>query len=134
MRTRFALCLLDNNNFTLMPSLVKPYSRRKFAREKRTANYRISRGRSIVENAFGILAGRFKILLGTMRQRPKVVRDIVLTCAVLHNMLRTHQGKLDRTPIPADDIGGIANGALTYVPGENCRYPSARPTEGFQKH
>ena len=36
-----------------------------------------------------------------MEQRPKVVRDIVLTCVVLHNMLRSHQGAADT---PADDI------------------------------
>ena len=39
-----------------------------------------------MENAFEILASRFNALLGTMEQRPKVVRDIVLTCVVFHNM------------------------------------------------
>ena len=39
-----------------------------------------------------------------MEQRPKVVRDIVLTCVVLHNMLRRHQRAADRPPTPADDI------------------------------
>ena len=33
-----------------------------------------------------------------MEQRPKIVRDIVLTCVVLHNMLRSHQGEADRPP------------------------------------
>ena len=33
-----------------------------------------------MENAFGSLANRFRVLLDTMVQRPKVVRDIVLTC------------------------------------------------------
>ena len=83
--------LLGENAFALMPWLVKPYSRRQLTREERIANYRISRGGRVVENAFGILASRFRVLLTTMKQRPKVTRDIVLTCIVLHNMLRSHQ-------------------------------------------
>ena len=39
-----------------------------------------------------------------MEQRPKVVRDIVLTCVILHNMLRSHQGGADRPLTPANDI------------------------------
>ena len=31
----------------------------------------------MVENSFGILSGRFRVLLTTMEQRPKVVIDIV---------------------------------------------------------
>ena len=32
------------------------------------------------------------------------MRDIVLTCVVLHSMFRSHQGAADRPPTPADDI------------------------------
>ena len=84
-----------NDAFALMPWLVKPYSRRQLTREERIANYRIARGRRVVENSFGILAKRFRVPLTTMEQRQKVVRDIVLTCVVLHNMLRSHQGAAD---------------------------------------
>ena len=58
----------------------------------------------MVKNSFGILVRQFRVPLTTMEQRPKVVRHIVLTCVVLHNMLSSHQGGADRPPSPADDI------------------------------
>ena len=58
----------------------------------------------MVENSFGILVKRYRVLLTTLEKRPKVVRDIVLTCVVLHNILKRHQGGADRPPTPADDI------------------------------
>ena len=45
----------------------------------------------MVENALGIFASRFRILLDTTEQRPKVARDIVYV--VLRNMLGSHQGE-----------------------------------------
>ena len=44
------------------------------------------------------------MLLTSMEERPKVVRDIVLTCVVLQNMMRSHQVGADRPPTPVDDI------------------------------
>ena len=106
-----------------MPWLVKSCNRRQLTREERTANYRISRGRRLVENAFAILLSRFRVILGTMEQRPKVVRDIVLTCMVLHNMLRTHQGRAERAPTPIDYIGALQNEQVVCVPDDNYRNP-----------
>ena len=45
--------------------------------------------------------------------------DIVLTCVVLHNILRTHQAGLNRTPAPA----ALKNEQVLYVPEENCINP-----------
>ena len=60
----------------------------------------------------------------TRHNGAKAVRDITLQCVVLHNMLRTHQGRLDRALNPADDI---ANEPVVYVPDKNYRNPLWEP-------
>ena len=44
------------------------------------------------QEGVGELVWNIRLLLGTMEQMPKAIKDIVFTCVVLHNMLRTHQG------------------------------------------
>ena len=53
--------LLGDDTFALMPWLVKPDRRRQLTREERIANYSISIGRRVVNNAFRILASRFRV-------------------------------------------------------------------------
>ena len=64
------------------------------------------------------------MLLTTMEQRPKLERDIVLTCVVLHNMLRRHQGGADRSPTPADNTQPPHNDQGEQGQNENLRNPS----------
>ena len=124
-RTRFGDTRLGDNAFALMPWMVKPYSRRQLTREERIiANCRVSRGRRVVKIAFGILESRFRVLLGTMEQRLRVVRDIVFLCLVLYNMLMTHQGRADKAPTPINDVAIQQNKQAVYVPNEHYMNPS----------
>ena len=89
----------------------------------------------MVENSFGILVKRFRVVLITIEQKPKIVRDIVLTCVVLHSMLRRHQGAADRPPTLADDIqtttgGPGGTGTESYLQKSiHGGQTSTRPTE-----
>ena len=80
--------LIGGDAFPLRSWMMKPCSRRHLDHDERIFNYRLSRARRFVENAFGILAMRFRILLGTMQQVPETVDIIVLACTTLHNLLR----------------------------------------------
>ena len=102
---------------------LSPTAEENWTREDRIANYRISRGRRVVENAFGILLVRFRVLLTKIEQRPEIVWSIVLTCVVLHNVLRRHQGRAGRPPTPADDIQPPQDGQAVYGSNENFRNP-----------
>ena len=53
----------------------------------RNFNYRLSRARRVVENAFGILTQRWAIYKRTLQLCPRTTRDIVMATAVLHNFL-----------------------------------------------
>lgn len=69
--------------------MMKPYSRMGLGHGERIFNYRLSRARRVVENAFGILANRFQCLLhATVYKKTESVKSLVLACVMLHNLLR----------------------------------------------
>lgn len=80
--------ILADAAFPLSEHILKPYPFRDMSDEQRIFNYRLSRGRRVVENAFGILANRFRIFLTTINLRVEKVQGITLACCVLHNFLR----------------------------------------------
>lgn len=90
--------------------LMKPYPHRNLSKEKRIFNYRLSRARRIIENTFGILASRFRILLKTINLSPEKTTVIVRACCHLHNFLRQHkmeiflQDSLDYENILTGDV------------------------------
>ena len=80
--------LVMDDAFRLTPNTMKPYSIRGMSDEERIYNYRLSRARRVVENAFGILANRFQVLMTTMGQVPGTVRTITTAAILLHNLMR----------------------------------------------
>jgi hypothetical protein len=80
--------LIGDDAFALRKTMMKPFGNRGLTNEERIFNYRLSRARRVVENAFGILANRFQVLLTTMQHHPSTVKLIVVACMVLHNMMR----------------------------------------------
>lgn len=74
--------------FALRTDFMKPFAQKTLNRRRRIFNYRLSRARRIIENAFGILANRFRIFHHSINLTPDRVDVVVLTCCILHNFLR----------------------------------------------
>ncbi|XP_783499.1 putative nuclease HARBI1 [Strongylocentrotus purpuratus] len=89
--------------FALRTWLMKPYARTAMARHERIYNYRLSRARRVVENAFGIHANRFQCLLTTLRQNPSTVRTMVQACVCLHNLMRTRYPCIQNSALDRED-------------------------------
>lgn len=68
--------------------IMKPYPYRGLTKEQKIFNYRVSRARRIVENVFGILANRFRVLLNTIPLKAQKAKTITQACCALHNFLR----------------------------------------------
>jgi hypothetical protein len=92
----FPYYIAGDEAFPLRSWLMKPIPKRNLSMKQRIFNYRLSRGRRIVENAFGLLASRFRCLLTTMPQPPDTVISITMACVAMHNLIRK------RYPTPAD--------------------------------
>ncbi|XP_044753817.1 protein ANTAGONIST OF LIKE HETEROCHROMATIN PROTEIN 1-like [Coccinella septempunctata] len=75
--------------FPLTENIMKPYSgyHPKDTAE-RAYNYRLSRARRIVENAFGIASSVFRVLRKPLLLKPEKATLIVMTVVCLHNFLR----------------------------------------------
>ena len=111
--------LVGDEAFPLKSWLMKPIPRRGLNKEERVFNYRLSRARRVVENAFGILAAKYRCLHTIMLQRPERVQKIVMACCCLHNFIRKslpqHAGQA------ADLAGCSSNSSLTGMNLPNNR-------------
>lgn len=73
--------------FALTTRCMKPFPNKSQSSGQRIFNYRLSRARRTSENAFGILAHRFRILMTRINATPESVSTITYSCCILHNML-----------------------------------------------
>ena len=78
--------------FALTENILKPFPHMDLTPEKEIFNYRLSRARRCVENAFGVLAARFRIFHTAIHMQPSKVDGIVMACVILHNFLRRNHG------------------------------------------
>jgi len=85
----FPYVFVVDSAFALNKHMMKPYSGvHDKGNGKRVFNYRLSRARRVVENAFGIMASVFRVFRRPILLNPDKVTNVTMTCALLHNFLR----------------------------------------------
>lgn len=101
--------------FPLRMDILKPYTRAGMLTEsQKIFNYRLSRARRIIENAFGILTSRFRIFEKPIPLAIQTVPKVVKATCAIHNWLQktTHHyiqpGSID---IENTLHGGIREGS-----------------------
>ena len=85
----FSHFLVGDEVFPLQDWLLRPFAGSSLVNELRKIfNYRLSKARKVIENTFGILVARWRILQSPIDAVPEKVEKIVLSCITLHNYLR----------------------------------------------
>ncbi|XP_067214458.1 uncharacterized protein [Linepithema humile] len=74
--------------FPLRLNLLRPYARKNLLGiAQKVFNYRLSRARRVIENAFGILVTRWRVLRTTLALHPNNVEIIISAVVCLHNFI-----------------------------------------------
>ena len=74
--------------YSLTPYCMKPYSYHTKVKENKYFNYQLSRARSVIESAFGVLKVKWRILNSCMEVSPMQASKIFIVCCILHNILQ----------------------------------------------
>ena len=114
--------MVGNEAFPLKTYLMRPFPGRSSGTlplDKAIYNYRLSRARRCIENAFGIMAGRFRIFRKPIIASEETARAITLAAVILHNFIKSFEDNLpieDRRYASADFIDHEdCNG--NFIPG-----------------
>jgi hypothetical protein len=119
--------------FPLRPYIMKPYARRGFDRNERILNYRLSRARRILANAFDILASRFRMFRSPITMLTSSVVKLVMAAVVLHNYLRSTSGDhywSERALDNEDVKSGNVNGGIWRNDTDNAGMVRLQPACG----
>ncbi|KAK7918600.1 hypothetical protein WMY93_009884 [Mugilogobius chulae] len=120
--------------FALQQNLMRPYSGRGgLAPGERVFNYRLSRARLAVEDAFGIWSSQWRMFRRELEVHPDVAAKCAKTTCVLHNFMRATvvepapgPGAAARVLEPLPDVGRMG--------ANNASQEATRVREVFKAH
>lgn len=105
--------LVGDDIFPLKEWLMKPYPGKNLTEPERVFNYRLSRARRTIENAFGILAAKWHIFRRPIRGSVNLLENITRATVCLHNYLQLTDNAAyipERIIDSEDSAGNIVQG------------------------
>lgn len=106
---------IGDDAFAMNKNLLKPYSHRQLTYEEEIFNYRLSRARRVIENVFGVMVFRFRILHTPIYLAIENIDIVIITICVLQNFLRRNCGVIY---IPQSNISREDHGESIVINGE----------------
>lgn len=102
---------MGDEAFPIRENLLKPYPRDQSGQNRTKAifNYRLSRARRIVENAFGLLTQHFRIFLTPIHLNVNVLEDLVTVACILHNLMIDDKGIPSDRDMPVSDLDSLVD-------------------------
>ncbi|CAN7975793.1 unnamed protein product [Ixodes persulcatus] len=118
--------VLCDQAFPLTPNLMKPFPHgTQLSVAQGDYNYCLSKSRRIVENAFGRLKARFRIIMKRTETKIENVNSVVRACCILHNVCERFNDPVD--PQRLKDIEEMrANQPVCTTEAEEDSGPSVR--------
>ena len=93
--TSVPLYLIGDSAYPLQAWLMKPFSHGTgLTPQQNTFNYRISRARIVVENAYGRLKSRWRRLMKRNDKSIENIPNIITAACILHNVCEIHKDSM----------------------------------------
>lgn len=74
---------------------MRPYPEKQLDdNSKKIYNYRHYKGRRVLENTYGILTQKFKIINRRIHAKPENGNNTILVTCILHNFIKTNEGRI----------------------------------------
>ena len=111
--------LLADPAYPIVSWIMKPYAHGTKHLEQKTFNYELSRARCCIERAFGLLKGRWRILLKRIELSPMKASKLFVACCIPHNILQ-QRGEPESDEV-VDDLITDDIHSITVGDGEKKR-------------
>ncbi|XP_048011495.1 uncharacterized protein LOC125245091 [Megalobrama amblycephala] len=120
--------------FPLRRNLMRPFPGRVLPREKRILNYRLSRARLVVEDAFGMLSAQWRLYRRLIEVHPEVAEKCVKATCVLHNFMRSSAARQAPAVREVVATGEEPLPGLGRVAANNSSREALRVRDTFMAH